>query len=96
MAGYVVAQNFGWTDQAAFDEYRTKVDATVERYGGRFLARGAGQVMEGDRQPRLVIIEFPSVAQARTWYDSAEYRPLRELRQRSAETQLLIVDGLSP
>src|SRR3954466_10928532 len=69
MAGYVVGQNFGWTDQAAFEEYRTKVNATIERYGGRFLIRGMGEALEGDWQPRLVVIEFPSVAQARSWYD---------------------------
>jgi uncharacterized protein (DUF1330 family) len=95
MAGYVVAQNWGWTDQAAFNEYRANVDATIQQYGGRFLARGPADVREGDdRQPRLVIIEFPSVDRARTWYESSEYRPLRDLRQRCAETQLVIVEGL--
>ncbi len=95
MAGYVVAQNWGWRDQAAFDEYRTKVDATIEQYGGRFVARGPAEVREGeDRQARIVIIEFPSLAQARTWYDSAEYRPLRDLRQRSAETVLVLANGV--
>jgi uncharacterized protein (DUF1330 family) len=94
MAGYVVAQNSGWNNQAAFEEYRTKVDATIKQYGGRFLVRGSGESLEGDWHPRLVVIEFPSAAQARTWYDSPEYCPLRELRQRSAETQLIIVDGV--
>jgi uncharacterized protein (DUF1330 family) len=59
------------------------------------LVRGAeGHVLEGDWQPRLVIIEFASAAQARAWYDSPEYRPLRELRQRCADTNLVVVDGV--
>ena len=94
MAGYVVAQNFGWRDQAAFEGYRSKVDATIQQYGGRALTRGAGEVLEGDRQPRLIIMEFPSVEQARAWYDSPEYRPLRDLRQRLAETVIVMADGL--
>ena len=48
-----------------------------------------------DWQPeRMIIIQSESAARAREWYDSAEYRPLRELRQRCAACKLIIVDGL--
>ena len=95
MAGYVVAQVLGVKDQAGFDEYRSKVAATIEQYGGKFLVRGGEvQVLEGDWRGRPVVIEFESAARAREWYDSAEYRPLLELRKASAETQLIIVEGV--
>jgi uncharacterized protein (DUF1330 family) len=94
MAGYVIAQLLGVKDPAGMDEYRSKIAATLEQYGGKFLVRGGEvQALESDWRPRLVIIEFDSVERARAWYDSTNYRPLRELRQRSAETQLIIVDG---
>ena len=84
------------TDSAGFEEYRKLVPATVEKYGGRFLVRG-GQVekLEGEWQPkRVVVLEFPSVEQAKRWYDSPEYRDPKALRFRTAKTNLLLVDGV--
>ena len=95
MAGYVIAQILGVNDQAGFDEYRSKVAATIEQYGGKFLVRGGEvQILEGDWRGRPVVIEFDSAARAREWYDSAEYRPLAELRQRCADTVAIIVEGV--
>jgi uncharacterized protein (DUF1330 family) len=50
--------------------------------------------LEGGWQPTMVIIEFESAAKARAWYDSEAYRPFKELRQRSADLQLIIVEGV--
>ena len=95
MAGYVVAQITGVNDPAGFDEYRSKVLATVERYGGKYLVR-AGEIRgsEGDWNPTLVVIEFPSTDKALEWYQSEEYRPLLDLRQRSVSTQAVIIEGV--
>jgi len=45
-----------------FVEYREAVPATIEAFGGKFIARGGGlTLLEGEwKQPRVVIIEFPS------------------------------------
>jgi uncharacterized protein (DUF1330 family) len=40
------------------------------------------------------VLEFPTVEQARRWYDSEEYRGPKELRFRSARTNLLLVEGV--
>ncbi len=65
-------------------------------YGGRYLARGGDmQRLEGDWEPRrMVIIEFPSMADLRAWYDSDAYAPWREVRQGLADSRLVAVDGL--
>ena len=96
MAGYVIADDGPVTDQAGIDEYRAKVGATIAQYGGRFLVRGGEtQSLEGGWQPeRMAVIQFESAARAHEWYDSAEYVPLRELRQRSSGCKLIIVDGV--
>ena len=72
MAAYVIA-NVEVTDPAAYEEYRAKVPGTIAAYGGRYLARaGATEVLEGDWTPhRLVILEFPSLAQLKAWYKVA-------------------------
>ena len=48
------------TNQAAMEPYRAAVGATIEQYGGRFLARaGATELIEGRPEPkRIVILEF--------------------------------------
>ena len=83
MLAYVVA-NVRVENMERYAEYVAQLPATVEQYGGRFLARaGRAQRLEGAVEPaRFVILEFPSYEQAKAWYDSEEYRPLLELRQR--------------
>jgi uncharacterized protein (DUF1330 family) len=84
------------TDPATMEEYRKLVPATLAPYGGRFVVRGgAHQTLEGDWKPnRLVVLEFPSLEQARRWYDSEQYREPKAMRLRAGRTNLVIVDGL--
>jgi len=52
------------------------------------------ETLEGEWQPkRLVIIEFESAARAKQWWSSEEYREAKAIRQRTAHTNLLIVEG---
>lgn len=97
MRAYVIA-DIEITDADGYAEYRKGVAATLAAYGGCFLARGgATETLEGDWAPkRLVVLEFPSLAKLKSWYDSAEYRPLRELRERSSKGSLLAVEGTAP
>jgi uncharacterized protein (DUF1330 family) len=83
------------TDAAGFDEYRKLVPDTIAKYGGRFLVRGGRtETLEGDWQPqRVVVLEFPSVEQAKRWYDSEEYRDPKALRWRTAKANLILVEG---
>ena len=95
MAAYVIAE-LDIQDAAGFEEYRRQVPATIERYGGRYLVRGGAlEVLEGEWWPkRVVILEFPSLEQARRWYDSDEYRAPKALRLRTARTNAVIVEGV--
>jgi uncharacterized protein (DUF1330 family) len=95
MPAYFIVDN-EVTDPAGFEEYRTQVPSTVEKYGGRFLVRGGQiQALEGDWKPRrIVVTEFPSIEQARRWYDSEEYRALKAVRARSARGSVVLVEGV--
>jgi uncharacterized protein (DUF1330 family) len=95
MAAYVIAE-IDITDPNAYEEYRAKVPAVIEKYGGRYLVRG-GKVdsLEGGWQPaRLAVLEFPSVEQARKWYRSEDYAPIMKLRQRASRGKVIIVEGI--
>jgi uncharacterized protein (DUF1330 family) len=94
MSAYVIAE-IEVVDPAAYEEYRKQVLAVVTKYGGKFLVRG-GKVepKEGGWTPkRIVVLEFPSMAQAQKFYDSPEYAPLIKLRQKASKGKLIIVEG---
>ena len=94
MAAYVIV-DIEVTDPEAYEDCKRLAPSTVAQYGGRYLARGGTtEVLEGSWSPnRLVILEFASRAQAKRWVDSADYRPARALRQRSARSNMVVVEG---
>ena len=86
------------TDPQAYGEYTRNVPATLEPYDGRFVVRGGTfDVLEGDwSAPRIVILVFPSVEQAKAWHDSVEYQAILPIRQQHAQTQfMVVVDGVA-
>jgi uncharacterized protein (DUF1330 family) len=94
MSAYVIAE-IEVVDTAAYEEYRKQVPAVVTKFGGRFIVRG-GKIdpREGGWTPkRIVVVEFPSMAQAQKWYDSPDYAPLIKLRQKASKGKLIIVEG---
>ena len=95
MAAYIVVE-LEVTDTEGFARYRDMVPATLEAYGGRYLVRGGElETLEGNWHPqRFVVIEFDSVEQAKRWWDSEEYRDARDLRQATAKTQMILVEGV--
>ena len=84
------------TDPVQYERYRTLAPAAIARYGGRYLVRGgATTVLEGDWQPhRVVVLEFPSVAAAREFYDSSEYREARAARAGAARMSMFVAEGV--
>jgi uncharacterized protein (DUF1330 family) len=95
MAAYFVV-DIDIHDAAGLEEYRKQVPGTIAKYGGRFIVRGGKfETLEGSWQPkRLVMLEFPSVEQAKKWYDSEEYRPLKAMRFKASKANLVLVEGV--
>jgi uncharacterized protein (DUF1330 family) len=95
MPAYVVA-NIDVHDKDGYEEYKKLAPASIAQYGGRYLARGGTcEVLEGEWTPkRLVILEFPTAARAREWWASPEYAPARAIRRKTAEGELVVIEGL--
>lgn len=95
MAAYLIAE-VETTNPDLMAQYRELVLPTLASFGGRFIVRGGHtETKEGDWQPqRLVVIEFPSMEQARAWYDSDAYREPKAMRMAAGNTRLLLVDGI--
>jgi uncharacterized protein (DUF1330 family) len=95
MAAYLVVQ-VDVKDPVRYADYRTMVPPTLAKYGGRFIVRGGKtETLEGDWAPtRFVVVEFPSVEQAKAWWASPEYTEAKALRQATSETQMIVVEGV--
>jgi uncharacterized protein (DUF1330 family) len=96
MPAYLIAEQ-EITDPETFEKYREISSRTIAQHGGRFIVRGgAVEPLEGGWVPkRLVIVEFPTMEQARRWYSSAEYAPGIKLRQAASTGRSILVEGLS-
>jgi len=83
-------------DPEAYEEYRSRVSAVIESYGGKYLARGGPvQVLEGDRSlHRVVIVEFSSLEKLNEFYRSTDYGVLKELRKLTSKSHIFSVEGV--
>ena len=94
MSAYLIA-DVEVTNPEGYEAYRAQVPAVIVAYGGRYLVRGGAiEVLEGSGGPgRRVVLEFPSMARLKAFWDSPEYRPLRVLRERCATSRIVGVEG---
>ncbi|WP_426751052.1 DUF1330 domain-containing protein [Myxococcus sp. Y35] len=95
MPAYVVVE-VSVHDAQTYERYKQLAPPSLEPYGGRYLVRGGPtQALEGTWQPpRFVILEFPSMEQARAWWASPEYAAAKALRHESAHSIMLLVEGV--
>ena len=96
MPAYLIVQ-VTVRDAATYERYKELAPPSIAAYGGRYIARGGTtETLEGTWRPkRLVILEFPSVKRAREWWGSPEYAVAKALRQTCADTEMVLLDGLS-
>jgi uncharacterized protein (DUF1330 family) len=77
--------------------YLERIQATMDPYGGEFLAHGPRvEVREGDWPGTVVLLGFPSLAAARGWYDSPAYQEILPLRTAHITGSAIIFDGVPP
>jgi uncharacterized protein (DUF1330 family) len=83
-------------DHDLYEEYKKHTLATIQKFSGRFVVRGAKtESLEGDWNPeRLVILEFPSVQAAKDWWASPEYTIAKNIRYRAASSKMLVVESV--
>jgi uncharacterized protein (DUF1330 family) len=95
MTAYVIV-DIEVSDPEGYKEYVKLAPEAVKLYGGKYIARGGqNEILEGEWQAkRLVILEFPSVEQAKNWLNSSEYAPARALRHKYAKTNMVVVEGV--
>lgn len=97
MSAYVIVDITQIHDEPAYAAYRSQLSPGIRAAGGEYLVRGgATDVLEGDWHPgRVVVVHFDSIEAARRWWASGDYAPLKRLRQASAATNMILVEGVS-
>lgn len=95
MPAYLIAE-VDVADTAAYEDYKKITPGAIAAYGGKFVVRGgAVDSKEGGWKPaRLVVVEFPTMEQARKFYDSPEYAPALAIRLKAAKSRLILAEGL--
>ncbi|MFG3117535.1 DUF1330 domain-containing protein [Streptomyces sp. NPDC048197] len=96
MPVYVISEVDVLDEELAY-VYRKLAEASIRRYGGRYIVRGAvPEVLEGSwpSSQRVVVVEFPDADRAEEWYASSEYADALEVRKTALERRLLLVDGV--
>jgi uncharacterized protein (DUF1330 family) len=96
MAAYLIVDIAKIHDERVYARYREHVSSGLVAAGGRYLARGgAVDVLEGSWRPgRLVLVRFDSPEAARRWWASSDYAELRQMRQDSTTTNMVLVEGI--
>lgn len=94
MKAYVIVE-VSITDKIIYEEYNKLKPAAIAAFGGKYIVRGGRtETLEGDWQPeRMVVVEFPSVEQAKVWWSSDQNSKANDMKQQSAHTKMLIVEG---
>ena len=95
MSAYLLA-NITVNNPENYKEYVSKVKSVVEKFGGEYLVRGGEMnIIEGDwPNERNIVIKFQSREKAMEWYNSEEYKPIRQIRHDNAVSNSVIVDGI--
>jgi uncharacterized protein (DUF1330 family) len=78
-----------------YGEYIRKAPQTIEKFGGKYLARGGNvRVLSGEWNPtRVIIVEFDSMDRFQAWWSSPEYRAIAPLREKATKTNAIVVEG---
>jgi uncharacterized protein (DUF1330 family) len=95
MSAYVIA-DITVTDPERYEDYKKLAPPAIAAYGGKYVARGGkSEKLEGSWDPnRIVILEFESTEKAKQFIDSPEYKEARELRHKTATSNMIVVEVL--
>ena len=96
MPAYIIALEV-INDRDEFDKYRAGVHEVLQKYQGEIIVSNEDvDVLEGEwPYTKTVVVRFPSVEQAKRWYNSEEYQEVVQHRFKAAVTNLILVDGKS-
>ena len=96
MPVYLIVETKEVIDNAMYGEYIQKVPKIIEKFNGEYLVRGTPiKVISGNWNPtRLIVVKFESMKLFNAWQNSPEYQELALLREQSAKTNAVVLEGI--
>jgi uncharacterized protein (DUF1330 family) len=83
-------------DEQRYPEYLAAAGPAFQKFGAKFIVRGgAFETMEGNARERNVVVEFNDRATALACYRSPEYQGAKIIRQKYADADFIIIDGVA-
>jgi uncharacterized protein (DUF1330 family) len=95
MAAYLIVDTL-LDDAALYEQYKAKAKPLIEKFGGKYLARGGRMTLrETDlwSPSRLVLVKFPDVETANRCLDSFEYQQIFAISKKSARRTAVVLEG---
>jgi uncharacterized protein (DUF1330 family) len=95
MAAYAIFIREKLRDPDVIEKYNDKAGPSLEGHPAKVLAAyGAIEAPEGAPSEGVVLLEFPTMAAAKAWYDGPAYREARKIRFQAADYRVLLFEGL--
>jgi len=95
VTAYLIAHLQDAAPHAEIVEYIERLPGTFTPYGGRYLVHATPhEVKEGTWSGGTVMVGFPDIAAARSWWDSPAYQEIAPLRRRHIEGDIIMVEGV--
>jgi uncharacterized protein (DUF1330 family) len=96
MSAYIVYVRDRITDPEEFKKYEESAPAASAGHPVTPLAfYGAVETLEGSPVDGAVILEFPTIADARAAYDAPLYQEALKHRLKGAEYRVFIIEGIN-
>jgi uncharacterized protein (DUF1330 family) len=85
-------------DADLYSRYANKATEIEDRHGGRpLVVSDVAEVVDGSwPSSRVVVLEFPSIDDARAWYRDPDYQALIPLRHAATASSVALVEGFIP
>ena len=78
-------------------DYLDQVQATLDPFEGKFIVQGGElDVLEGAWAGSVILLSFPDMTKARTWYKSPAYQAILHLRTDHVVADVILADGVAP
>lgn len=93
MKGYWIVFGSTVTDTEAQQQYGQLWAPIAEKYQAKLKVLDQDALLETHTTRRVLVVEFPSYAQAKACYDDPAYAQAKAFALRASRRELIIVEG---
>jgi uncharacterized protein (DUF1330 family) len=84
-------------DEAAMAEYQRMNREAANEFSAKLtplVLYGAVQALEGAKPDGVIVLRFPTVEDAKAWYESPAYQASLPYRKKAADYRAIVVQGV--